>query len=156
MKDIASTAHFRRIRRIEFAETDMAGIMHFSNFFRLMEETEHALFRALGMSIHERVDDLEIGWPRVNAQCEYARPLRFEDQVEIHLTIADLRTRSIRYQFEFRHAGGLAAKGELIAVCASLDKGKLTAIAIPARIREKFEAAMVPATSVILPDGERQ
>ena len=39
---------FKHIRRVEFAETDMAGIVHFSNFFRMMEATEHAFFRSLG------------------------------------------------------------------------------------------------------------
>ena len=38
-------------RRVQFAETDLAGIAHFSNFVRWMEETEHAFFRSLGMSI---------------------------------------------------------------------------------------------------------
>jgi len=33
---------FKHTRRVEFAETDMAGIVHFSNFFRMMESTEHA------------------------------------------------------------------------------------------------------------------
>ena len=42
---------FKAIRRVEFADTDMAGIMHYSNFFRFMETAEHAFFRSLGLSI---------------------------------------------------------------------------------------------------------
>ena len=43
---------FKLTRRIEFAETDMAGIVHFANFYRMMEVTEHAFFRSLGFSLH--------------------------------------------------------------------------------------------------------
>ena len=43
---------FKIVREVEFSDTDMAGIMHFSNFFRFMEAAEHAFFRSLGLSIH--------------------------------------------------------------------------------------------------------
>src|SRR6187549_164595 len=97
---------FKSTRRIEFAETDMAGIVHFSNFFRMMEATEHAFFRSLGLKIHAAEDGVTIGWPRVSAACDFQRPLRFEEEVEIHLLVAEVRSRSIRYQFIFRQPEG--------------------------------------------------
>ena len=42
---------FKVQRRVEFSETDMAGIMHYSNFFRFMETAEHAFYRDLGHSV---------------------------------------------------------------------------------------------------------
>src|SRR5215211_8700388 len=93
---------FKMTRRVEFAETDMAGIVHFSNFFRMMEAAEHAFFRSLGFTIHGHEQGSTTGWPRVSATCDYLRPLRFEDEVEIHLLVAEVRNRSIRYQFIFR------------------------------------------------------
>ena len=50
----------RLTRRVQFYETDAAGIVHFSWFFRYMEEAEHALWREAGLSIHppERRDRL--------------------------------------------------------------------------------------------------
>src|SRR3954462_11653151 len=97
---------FKLIRRIEFAETDMAGIVHFANFFRMMEATEHAFFRSLGSSIHAEEDGQMVGWPRVSTSCDYRRPLRFEDEVEIHLLVEEVRSRSIRYLFVFRTLDG--------------------------------------------------
>ena len=41
-------------RRVQFPETDASGIVHFTNFFKYVEEAEHALWRAAGMSIAER------------------------------------------------------------------------------------------------------
>ena len=50
---------FTLTRRVEFSETDMAGIVHFSNFFRFMESAEHAFFRSLGFSVAGSRDGLE-------------------------------------------------------------------------------------------------
>jgi YbgC/YbaW family acyl-CoA thioester hydrolase len=134
---------FKLIRRIEFSETDMAGIVHFSNFFRMMESAEHAFFRSLGFSVHP--EGATTGWPRVSATCDYLRPLRFEDEVEIHLLVAELRTRSLRYQFAIRKAGepADAARGSLTVVCATLDPvaGRLVAVPIPEAIRSRLEVA---------------
>jgi YbgC/YbaW family acyl-CoA thioester hydrolase len=136
---------FKLIRRVEFADTDMAGIVHFSNFFRMMEATEHAFFRSLGFTIHGHEDGATTGWPRVSAACDYSRPLRFEEEVEIHLLVAEVRSRSIRYQFIFRQPGSGAeiARGSIAAVCATVEKatGKLVPVSIPDAIRARITPA---------------
>ena len=50
-------------KRVEFADTDMAGIVHFSRFFVYMEMAEHAFWRSLGLSVHGTLDGRIIGWP---------------------------------------------------------------------------------------------
>ena len=136
---------FKMTRRVEFAETDMAGIVHFSNFFRMMEATEHAFFRSLGFKIHGHENGATTGWPRVSAACDYQRPLRFEEEVEVHLLVAEVRSRSIRYQFIFRQptTGAEIARGSIAAVCATVDKatGKLVPVSIPEAIRAKITPA---------------
>jgi YbgC/YbaW family acyl-CoA thioester hydrolase len=141
---------FKLTRRVEFAETDMAGIVHFSNFFRMMESTEHAFFRSLGFTIHGHDAGTTTGWPRVSASCDYRAPLRFEEEVEIHLLVAEVRSRSIRYQFIFRKTadGTEVARGQIAAVCATVEKttGKLVPVLIPETIR----AAITPAPPELL------
>jgi len=41
-------ASFRTTRRVEFGDTDMAGIVHFARFFCFMESAEHEMLRSLG------------------------------------------------------------------------------------------------------------
>lgn len=137
---------FRRIHRVEFAETDMAGIVHFSQFFRYMEETEHAFFRSLGASIHAEVEGRMIGWPRVHASCDYLRPLRFEEEVEVQLLVREKREKSLSYSFHFRKVSEPEteiARGALTAVCAALDEktGKMRAIPIPFHIADQVQVA---------------
>ena len=110
---------------VQFSDTDMAGIMHFANFFRFMERAEHAFFRSLGLSIferHEMPDDEHVGWPRVHASCDFHAPLRFEDEVDVELLVEEVRTKSIRYQFRVRKMDGtLAAVGRIAIVCVQKD-----------------------------------
>lgn len=140
---------------VQFSDTDMAGIMHFSNFFRFMERAEHAFFRSLGLSVVEKGgDSLEenpVGWPRVHASCDFLSPLFFEDEVEVELLVEDLRTRSIRYLFRVRRLDGtLCGEGRITAVCVQRDAEKgMKAVEIPARVRSRLEAA--PAAMLVRP-----
>ncbi len=131
---------FRYSRRVQFSETDLAGIAHFSAFFRFMEEAEHALWRAAGLSIGAA--DITGGWPRVAASFEYKRPLRFEDEFEVTVSIAELTRRSIRYGFTITAAGSLVGTGSMTAVCTTKDKGELRAIDLPADVIGRLQAAV--------------
>ncbi len=115
---------FKATRRVEFSDTDMAGIMHYSNFFRFMETAEHGFFRSLGFSIVARGDE-KVGWPRVHAECDYKAPLRFEDEVEIHLYVSEKRSKSLSYMFTFTRLNATppveVARGGLTVGCVKHD-----------------------------------
>ncbi len=118
----------------------MAGIMHFSNFFRLMEEAEHAFVRSLGSSVHP-ADDPGGGWPRVHASCDFKQPLRFEDEVAIEVVVEEVRSKAVRYLFRFRKGGDEVATGRVTAVHVRRadDGGVMKAVPIPAGLRAALE-----------------
>jgi acyl-CoA thioester hydrolase len=137
---------FKATRRVEFSDTDMAGIVHYSNFFRFMETAEHAFYRSLGFSVILQQFDPPLGWPRVHAECDYMKPLRFEDLVEIHLLVAEKKSKALRYLFRFRRLNAdpveEVARGSLTVVCvAHRPGGKMAAVAIPHLIANKIEVA---------------
>ncbi|MDB6065056.1 MAG: thioesterase superfamily protein [Pedosphaera sp.] len=137
---------FKAIRRVEFSETDMAGIVHYSNFFRYMETAEHGFFRALGYSVVMDHFEPPVGWPRVRAECEYRQPLRFEDEVEIHLLVSEKKSKSLSYVFKFRKLNGTApvevARGSLTVVCVTKSpEGKMVSTTIPKEFADKVEVA---------------
>ena len=124
-------------RRVHFAETDMAGVVHFSQFLRYMEEAEHALWRASGLSIADPASP--VGFPRVAATCDYQAPLRFEDEVEIVVRIESINKRSIKYACTIVRGEMTVATGTLTAAC--IDKtstSPFTAVAIPDEIVQKL------------------
>ena len=126
-------------RKIEFADTDMAGIVHFTRFFVFMESAEHEFLRSLGTSVATEWDGNKIGWPRLAASCEYLSPLRFEDEVDIRLWVSKKGTKSITYQFHFTRQGEDVARGQLTTVCCITNPGeKLRAIPIPDFIADQI------------------
>ncbi len=127
-------------RRVEFNETDMAGIVHYSKFFCYMEYAEHAFFRSLGHSIVNPA--LGVGWPRVHCNCDYKKPLKFEDEVEIHLLVSAKTSKSITYQFRFSTGGTEVARGGFTIVCVrKTEAGGMKAASIPPEIANLIEAA---------------
>src|ERR1700728_4493863 len=139
---------FKAIRRVEFADTDMAGIMHYSNFFRFMETAEHAFFRSLGLSIVTNKVGPPVGWPRVRAQCDYKAPLLFEDEVEIHLLVSEKKSKALSYIFKFRKLNAPTpvevARGSLTVVCVTRQRdGTMAACTIPPLVARKIQVAPV-------------
>lgn len=130
---------FRYVRRVQFVETDMVGIVHFSMYFKYLEEAEHALWRAAGLPVIQ--GDAEAGWPRVAAAFDYKRPLRFDDEFEIAVEIASVSPRTIRYGFTLTRGGELIGNGSLTAVRAVKEEGQLRALEVPADIVTRLRAA---------------
>lgn len=137
-------------RTVNFYETDMAGIAHFSNFFRWMEEAEVAFFRSLSEAFVAVLEDGAAmrGWPRVRAHCEYHAPVRFGDVLTVHLLVRELKVRAIEYQFYFYTGEGEnrthVATGGLISVCIRRGAGfdaPLQAVAIPESLLQQLEPA---------------
>lgn len=125
--------------RVAFSETDMAGVVHFSNYFRMMEAVEHDFFRQLGLSIVMTHEALEIGWPRVASSCEFFGPLRFEDEVELVMTVIKVGEKSFNYEVEFLWEGRRVALGKMTSVCCEMLDSGMRAIPIPEGIRRKLE-----------------
>jgi 4-hydroxybenzoyl-CoA thioesterase/acyl-CoA thioester hydrolase len=127
-------------RKVEFADVDQAGIVHFSRFFIFMETAEHEFLRSLGTSVHSEWDDMKIGWPRLKASCEYVGPAKFEDQLQIRVSILRKGKKSMTYGFEFTRNGDLIARGEMISACCTLNgENGMKAIEIPAWIADQIE-----------------
>jgi acyl-CoA thioester hydrolase len=129
---------FTTTHRVQFSETDMAGIMHFSNFFRLMEEVEHAFFRSIGMSVVMQHDGMHIGWPRVSASCDYSGPAKFEQELQLNLRVVRVGEKSLSFEVDFLLQGKPIALGKITSVCCALEQGAMRSIPIPAALREKL------------------
>src|SRR5438132_1497386 len=108
---------FHTTRRVEFGDTDMAGIVHFANFFRYMEAAETAFLRSLGVSVKLEWEGQAIGFPRVSASCDYVQPAFFEDVLDIEVTIDKIGRKSLSYTFEFSRDRTKLARGKVTSVC---------------------------------------
>jgi YbgC/YbaW family acyl-CoA thioester hydrolase len=127
-------------RRVQFYETDLAGIVHFSWFFRYMEEAEHALWREAGLSIHP--PDGEVGFPRVSTSFEFHSALRFEQEFDVHLRVTAMTKKSIRYTCVLTDGDRKIATGTLVTVCVRRRGHEpMTAVEIPPEIAARIQVA---------------
>lgn len=135
-------SEFRTTRRVEFADTDMGGIVHFSRFFVFMETTEHQFLESLGAGLHEEIDGVETGWPRVDVACTYLSPARYGDRLDIRLLVARQGRSSMTYAFECRCGERLVARGRLTSVhCQFLAEGGMRSIPVPAALADRMTPA---------------
>jgi acyl-CoA thioester hydrolase len=133
-------SEFTLRRRVQFYELDSAGIVHFSTYFRYMEEAEHAMWRAAGLSIHPR--DAEVGFPRVSVSCDYHSPLFFEDEFDVHIRVAAIADKSIRYTCHLTRGADRIATGSVTVVCIRPQPGGgMKAASIPRDIIARFAVA---------------
>ena len=142
--DMAETFRYRR--RVEFRDTDAAGIMHFSTFFLRMEEAEHDLLRSIGSTVWRVDDEGKVSWPRVMARCDYRGPVRFEDWLEVDVQVARLGETSVTYAFRFHCEERLVAEGQVTAVCCRFSLGQPPhPISIPLDLRLQLERFLLSA-----------
>jgi 4-hydroxybenzoyl-CoA thioesterase/acyl-CoA thioester hydrolase len=130
---------FRTKRLVEFRDTDAAGIIHFSTFFFFMESVEHEFLRHVGLSVLSPDEAGLMSWPRVSVSCDFTSTLRFEDVVDVALSVARLGTKSVTYEFEFTLNRKPVAKGRSTAVCCRMSPhGPPVSMAIPEPVAAKL------------------
>ena len=130
---------FHTTRLVEFADTDMAGIIHFSSFFRYMESAEHEMLRSWGYSIYDTSHDDVISFPRVSVSCEFHAPVTSEDVLDIDVYVGRVGNKSVNYKFAFACEGKQIATGHVTCVCCRIEHGKPpTSIVIPMDLAKKL------------------
>lgn len=147
------SARFRTTRRVEFSDTDAAGIMHFSAFFRFMEQAEHDLLRSVGLSVVMNDEVTQAGggklsWPRVHAHCDFRAPAHYEDVVDIDVTITRLGEKSASFEFRFLLHDKELATGEITSVCCRMTPGRPPqGVVIPEWYRVKLQPFVISPTA---------
>ena len=130
---------FNTRRRIEFADTDMGGIVHFSRYFIFMETAEHELLERLGISVVSELDGKRILWPRVAAKLQFKSPARFGDLLDLHLEVVRRGRSSLNFRCRIELDGKEITVGEWTTVCCEMEPGQpLRAIPIPGPIAERI------------------
>lgn len=128
-------------RRVEFAETDAAGMVHFSVFFRYMEEAEHAVWRRAGMDIYANHE--ERSWPRISAKFDFKSPLRFQDEFEVRTEIATVSRSTIQWAHTLVRGETVIGSGTVTAVYVAKNRdGSMTSAEIPMNITSRLRAAL--------------
>ena len=140
-------APFKTTRRVEFRDTDAAGIVHFSAFFPLMEQAEHELLRALGTSVVTHDELGTLSWPRAAVSCDYVGTAKFEDILEIQVCVARLGTKSVTYDFSFYRGAEPIARGRMTAVYCRIEGHQPRSLPVPDWLKQRLADYMCSEVS---------
>jgi acyl-CoA thioester hydrolase len=121
--------------RVRYAETDKMGVVYYANYLVWFEVARTDLLRSLGWSYRE-MEAAGISLPVIEAHCQYHRPARYDDEIEVKTEGQMLS--AVRMQFNYtilREGGSIAATGHTVHAAVSAD-GRVCRL--PDRIRQVF------------------
>jgi acyl-CoA thioester hydrolase len=122
--------------RVRYAETDKMGVVYYANYLVWFEVARADLLRSLGWSYRD-MELAGISLPVIEAQCEYLRPARYDDEIEVRTEGRMLSPVRMEFHYEVirKEDGTVAASGR--TVHAALDASGRPC-RLPARVREVF------------------
>jgi YbgC/YbaW family acyl-CoA thioester hydrolase len=132
---------------VRLHETDLGGIVHHSNYFHWIEETEYSFFLSIDEPVIGELDknNKGTGWPRAEMNIKFLRPLRFRDTLRVDLSIQKIRSAGIIYAvniYRLAEEEELVLKGTYSAICCLYSTVKdedPQVIPIPPNFLEKIE-----------------
>ena len=135
---IMSQGSFNTSFRVTWVDTDAAGVVHYSNYFRFFERAEEELYRHLGFDF-TNFREMELWFPRVEAFCQYKSPARYGDLLMVDVVVEELKEKSVKLSFRVtkKDIGDLLALGHLVIVAVDKQTGHATRI--PAEIADKLK-----------------
>ena len=122
--------------RVRYAETDRMGVVYYANYFVWFEVARADLLRTLGWTYRE-MEDGGVHLPVIDARCEYRRPARYDDQVEVRTTGSVTSPVRMEFAYEVFLAGHPDAVAIGRTVHAATDRNGRPC-RLPARIRVAF------------------
>lgn len=132
---------FKRSFRVHWVDTDIAGVMHFSNFFRYFEACEEEFYRSLSLPLTEIREKFGVMLPRVEVHCQYKAACRFDEQIDVTLRVREVEEKTITYNFQiFRQSDGkLAAEGYVKCIAVN---SEWKAVPLPAEIAKTVRSSI--------------
>jgi acyl-CoA thioester hydrolase len=96
-----SVAHVR----VRYAETDKMGVVYYANYLVWFEVGRCEWLRATG-SNYQQIEAEGTSLPVIEAHCEYRRPFRYDDDVEIRARATLLSPARVRFDYDLVPSGG--------------------------------------------------
>jgi acyl-CoA thioester hydrolase len=124
------------IVRVRYAETDKMGVVYYANYFVWFEVGRADWLRSLGWTYRE-MESEGIVLPVIEAHCEYHRPSRYDDEMEVRTQGRMLSAARVEFSYKVVRRGDeqVTASGRTVHVALDASGRPRR---LPDRIREVF------------------
>jgi acyl-CoA thioester hydrolase len=96
--------------RVIFGDTDQMGVVYYANYLRFFESARADYWRSLGRT-YKDLEDAQVAMPVIEAHCNYKKPARYEDLLEVDIRVGEMRTASMRFDYIVHRGHEVLAEG---------------------------------------------
>lgn len=96
--------------RVIFGDTDQMGVVYYANYLRFFESARADYWRSLGRT-YKDLEDAQVAMPVIEAHCNYKKPARYEDLLEVDIRVGEMRTASMRFDYVVHRGHEVLAEG---------------------------------------------
>jgi acyl-CoA thioester hydrolase len=124
--------------RVIYGDTDQMGVVYYANYLRYFEAGRNEFIRAKGLRYRDFETRFGLMLPVTEASVGYKQPARYDDLLDVEVTLAEVRRVSARFEYRIlRDDGALLATGHTVHACVG-EGGKLQRL--PAALLEALGA----------------
>lgn len=129
---------FRLKLKVAWFETDAARVVHFSNYFKYFERAELEFYNALGFNYNRFLKNSTLWFPRVEAFCKYLSPCEFDDEIDVIMTLSEMKEKSVKYAFKLFNVTKQSLSAEGYITVVSVDQRTGRAVPLPKDFAESI------------------
>lgn len=124
--------------KIKLHETDAAGLLFFSNQFKIIHDAYESLLETIGYDFAQLIRDRDIFLPIVHAESDYRAPLFVGDAVSIQVSVDKIGKTSFSLAYKLLNAKQkLVGTGRTVHV--AVNKSTRKKIILPKDLRTKIQ-----------------
>jgi acyl-CoA thioester hydrolase len=122
--------------RVRYAETDKMGVVYYANFLVWFEVARADLLRSLGWTYRD-MEAAGVSLPVIEAHCEYRRPARYDDEIEVRTEGQMLSTVRMKFSYTVIRKADQVLAAEGYTMHAAVDPSGRPC-RLPERVRQVF------------------
>ena len=124
--------------KIKLHETDAAGLLFFSNQFKIVHDAYESLLERIGFGFADLIRNQKFFLPIVHCEADYKAPLFVGDPVEVQVIVTKIGKTSFTFAYRLIDAAQKIV-GTAETVHVTVDKSTRAKIPLPAELRAKIE-----------------
>ncbi|WP_374325187.1 tol-pal system-associated acyl-CoA thioesterase [Azonexus sp.] len=123
--------------RVYYEDTDAGGVVYYANYLRFFERCRTEWMRNAGYGQAQLAAEAGIGFVARKASCEYLKPARLDDLIEVGLSVEKLTRVRVVFRQSVRRGDEELVTGEVEIACVNM--ATMTPAPIPDFLHTRLE-----------------
>jgi acyl-CoA thioester hydrolase len=107
--------------RVIYGDTDQMGVVYYANYLRYFEAGRTEFIRAKGMTYRDFEETYRLRLPVAEASVSYRSPARYDDLLDVEVSLTEVRRASARFDYRIVRGGELVVTGHTLHACVDLE-----------------------------------